>query len=59
MNEFLTVDEAAEILRVARSTIDRYIKAKEIRSVKLQKRRLIPREAINEFVNRHMEGAHA
>ena len=54
--DYLTRIEAATILRVNKKTIDRLIARGKIKSAKIGQRRLIPREALTDFVNRQMEG---
>jgi excisionase family DNA binding protein len=51
----LTVDEAAERLRVSRWTLYNLIRSNQLRTVKIGRRRLIPASAINECLNALME----
>jgi len=46
----LRVEEVAEMLNLGRSKLYSYILSGEIRSVKVGRRRLIPPDAVHEFV---------
>ncbi|MBE5451194.1 DNA-binding protein [Mycobacteroides abscessus subsp. abscessus] len=48
-----TVPEAAKPLRCAQSTVWQLLRAGELRSVRVGRRRLIPGDAINEFLARN------
>ena len=48
----LKVEEVAEMLNLGRSKLYSYILSGELRSVKVGRRRLIPRDAVHEFVER-------
>lgn len=48
---FLTVDEAAELLRVDPVTIYRAIRAQQFPAVKVRKRYVVPRKAIEKLVD--------
>lgn len=47
----LTKDQAAQALQVSMTTIHRMLKAGTLRSVKVGSRVLIPREAVNDFLD--------
>jgi excisionase family DNA binding protein len=51
------VDEAAEALRLSRSAIYELIRSGQLRSVKLGRRRLVPVEALTEYVAASSGGA--
>lgn len=53
----LTVDEAAARLRVSRWTLYCLIRSKELRSLKIRRRRLIPVDAVTECIHNLMEAA--
>ena len=53
----LTVDEAAEHLRVSRWTVYNLIRSNQLRTVKIGRRRLVPAAAITECLDRLMEVA--
>lgn len=44
------VDEAAEALRISRSVIYELIRSSQLRTVKVGRRRLVPVEALEEYV---------
>jgi excisionase family DNA binding protein len=44
----LTVDEAAERLRVSRSSVYALIRSNQLRTVKIGRRRLVPVDALTE-----------
>jgi len=44
------VDEAAEALRISRSTIFELIRSDQLRTVKVGRRRLVPVAALSEYV---------
>lgn len=46
----LRVEDAAELLNVGRSTVYDLIRSRRLRSVKIGRRRLIPRDAIADVV---------
>ncbi len=52
-----SVEEAASLLGISRTAVFRLIKEKELRSVKIQKRRLVPLVALDEFVSDLMEAS--
>jgi excisionase family DNA binding protein len=53
----LTVDEAAERLRVSRWSVYNLIRSNQLRTVKIGRRRLVPVAALDEFLARSMEVA--
>lgn len=53
----LAVDEAAARLRVSRWTLYCLIRSKELRSLKIRRRRLIPVDAVTECIHNLMEAA--
>lgn len=48
--EYLTKEEASELLRISRPTLDRMIKRKEIPYIKLGRRVLFRKKDIDEFL---------
>lgn len=52
-NEFLTIDDVAQSLRVTRQTVSRYIKDKELNAVKISKNYRITAEDFQEFLNKN------
>ena len=46
----LTVDEAAERLRVSRWTLYNLIRSNQLRTIKIGRRRLIPVNALDEYL---------
>jgi excisionase family DNA binding protein len=59
MNALLhTVEETAEILRISRWKVFALIRTNELRSVKIGGSRRIPHRAIEEYLERLLEGAH-
>jgi excisionase family DNA binding protein len=55
----MTILEAAAFLRVSRSTLYVFMDSGELASVKLGRRRLVPRRALVEFAARGVLGAPA
>jgi excisionase family DNA binding protein len=55
----LNVDEVAELLSIGRSTLYPFLLSGALRSVKVGRRRLIPTDAIPEFVSWLQSGAEA
>ncbi|MFB4311945.1 helix-turn-helix domain-containing protein [Actinomadura sp. GTD37] len=53
----LTVDEAAERLRVSRWTLYNLIRSNQLRTVKIGRRRLVPANALAEYLDKLMEEA--
>ncbi|TYB49330.1 helix-turn-helix domain-containing protein [Actinomadura chibensis] len=51
----LTVDEAADRLRVSRWTLYNLIRSNQLRTLKIGRRRLVPVDAIAELLNELME----
>jgi excisionase family DNA binding protein len=56
MNDVLTIDEAAERLRVSRWTLYNLIRSNQLRTIKLG-RRLVPASALTECLDQLMEVA--
>jgi excisionase family DNA binding protein len=52
-----TVEEAAQLLNISRWKVFELIRTNELRSVKIGGLRRIPAKAIDEYVERLMEGA--
>lgn len=52
----LTVPEVCDCLRVSRHTIYRLINERKLASVRILKRRLVPLEALEDFLSREAEG---
>lgn len=52
-----TVEEAAQLLNISRWKVFELIRTNELRSVKIGGLRRIPAKAIEEYVERLMEGA--
>jgi excisionase family DNA binding protein len=50
-HELLTVAEACAELRISKWTLYQYIHSRQLATVKLRSRRLIPRSAIRELVD--------
>jgi len=50
--QFFSIIEAAEYLNIGRSLMYRLIGSGEIKSIKIGHRRLIPIDALNEFIER-------
>jgi excisionase family DNA binding protein len=57
MNDVLTIDEAAERLRVSRWTLYNLIRSNQLRTIKLGRRRLVPASALAECLDQLMEVA--
>jgi excisionase family DNA binding protein len=53
----LTVDEATERLRVSRWTLYNLIRSNQLRTVKIGRRRLVPVESLDEYLNQLLEEA--
>ncbi|TQM71283.1 excisionase family DNA binding protein [Actinomadura hallensis] len=53
----LTVDEAAERLRVSRWTLYNLIRSNQLRTVKIGRRRLVPANALAEYLDQLTEEA--
>ncbi|XRQ08891.1 helix-turn-helix domain-containing protein [Actinomadura welshii] len=53
----LTVDEAAERLRVSRWTLYNLIRSNQLRTVKIGRRRLVPANALAEYLDQLIEEA--
>ncbi|NLO71158.1 MAG: helix-turn-helix domain-containing protein [Porphyromonadaceae bacterium] len=52
-NEFLTIDDVAQNLRVTRQTVSRYIKDKELNAVKISKSYRISTDDFKDFLNKN------
>jgi excisionase family DNA binding protein len=52
-----TVEEAAQMLSIGRTSAFRLVREGQIRSVKIGSRRLVPREAVVAFVDRLLEAS--
>ena len=50
--EYLTRPEAAVLLRWCEETLDKRLRSKEIDSLRVGRRILIPRESLEDFLNR-------
>jgi excisionase family DNA binding protein len=48
----LTVDEACDVLRVSRWTLYRLIRSRQLLTIKIGRRRYVPRKAVYEMVER-------
>jgi excisionase family DNA binding protein len=57
MNDVLTIDEAAEQLRVSRWTLYNLIRTNRLRTIKIGRRRLVPASALAECLDQLMEVA--
>ena len=55
MERYLTICEAAAVVRVAPQTIRNLISAKQLRSAKFFGRRLVPQSALEELVKTDSE----
>jgi excisionase family DNA binding protein len=55
--DVLTVDEAAERLRISRWTLYNLIRSNQLRTIKIGRRRLVPASAIAECLDQLMEAA--
>lgn len=53
----LTIAEASDCLRVSRHTIYRLLNARKIPSVRILSRRLVPLDALEDFIAREVEEA--
>ena len=53
----LTITEASDYLRVSRHTIYRLLNARKIPSVRILSRRLVPLNALEDFIAREVKGA--
>lgn len=52
-NEFLTVEQVAELLQVHWQTVLNYIKARKLKALKLGKGYRIPKKALDKFVQQN------
>ena len=50
MNEFLTIPEVAEVLRISRNLVYQLVAEGVLPSVRLGRRRLVPRELLFEWI---------
>ena len=55
----LTIDEAREILRVSRWTVYRLINERQLETIKIGSRRLVPTDAVRDLIKRLREGSTA
>ncbi|TDD73480.1 DNA-binding protein [Actinomadura darangshiensis] len=53
----LTVDEAAERLRVSRWTLYNLIRSNQLRTIKIGRRRLVPANALADYLDQLTEEA--
>jgi excisionase family DNA binding protein len=53
----LSVDEAAQQLRLSHWSVYKYIRSGQLKSFKAGRRRLVPASAITEFIDQLMEEA--
>lgn len=51
-----SIEEAAELLGIGRSTAYDLVKGGELPSVKIGRRRLVPREALHTWIRKKTEG---
>ncbi|GAA1287947.1 hypothetical protein Psi02_77940 [Planotetraspora silvatica] len=56
-DDFLTVEEAAQLLKIGRSTVYDLLRSGDLASFLVANRRRIPRSAIDELVARLMKEA--
>lgn len=56
--QFLTREEVAQVLRVSLRTIDHLLAGRQIASVTIGRRRLIPRDAVEGFAQAQRKAAH-
>ncbi|MEU0521936.1 helix-turn-helix domain-containing protein [Streptosporangium sp. NPDC006007] len=56
-DDFLTVEEAAELLKISRSMLYGLLRSDELASFRVGRCRRIPRTAIDDFVTRLMKEA--
>jgi excisionase family DNA binding protein len=57
--ELLSVAEACEVLGLGEWTVKQLIRSRTLTSVKIRDRRLVPRQAIREYVDRLLSEARA
>jgi excisionase family DNA binding protein len=57
VNDLLTVDEAAERLRVSRWTIYNLIRSNRLRTIRIGRRRLVPATAVSDFLDQLLKVA--
>jgi excisionase family DNA binding protein len=50
MSELLTVERAAIVMSVGKRTVERLIANGELRSVKIGRRRLVPEDAVVQYI---------
>ncbi|HEY9471707.1 MAG TPA: helix-turn-helix domain-containing protein [Propionibacteriaceae bacterium] len=53
----LSVEQAAQLLNVGRSTAYDLIRSGQLRSVKIGRRRLVPRDALDSFIDKLQDAA--
>lgn len=52
-----TLDEAADFLRIGRSSLDKIVGEGQLETVKIGRRRLVPAECIDDYVARLLRSA--
>ena len=57
MNDLLTIDEAAERLRVSRWTIYNLIRSNRLHTIRIGRRRLVPATAVSDFLDQLLKVA--
>jgi excisionase family DNA binding protein len=57
VNDLLTVDEAAERLRVSRWTIYNLIRSNRLHTIRIGRRRLVPATAVSDFLDQLLKVA--
>lgn len=55
--ELLTVDEACKQLRISRWSFYRLVNQRELATIQIGRRRLVPKTAVTAFIERRLEGA--
>ena len=50
MSELLTIQEAADRLRLGKRTVERFVATGELLTVKMGRRRMVPVESIDRFL---------
>jgi excisionase family DNA binding protein len=52
--EYLTKQEAQELMRICRATLDRYMASGKLKYIKLEKKVLFRKKDIDTFLNKHL-----